>query len=202
MTHAPWAIYNPQIHACTTPCANVCTHPHMHTHVFAQLGHVSAQDIGMGKLIWNLQAMESMPVPKGTPEVFLPLGCPAEMFLPKEDSQQEEANAEALEEAQGDQEDQGAQGPRPRRPGRPRRQTTGQEAKRPTKQKAKETKTKETKTKQKAKRPTKKEQDEQAVNKLLASPPLEGYLKARISDEVEKQMNSAKLDRVYEKADK
>ena len=95
--------------------------------------------------------MASMPSPTGSPESFLPLGCPADMFLPKA-------------------------------------------------RKTKETKTKETKPKLKAKRPTKKEQDEQAVHKLLASPALEGYLKARISDEVEKQMKSAKLDHVYEKA--
>ena len=34
----------------------------------------------------------------------------------------------------------------------------------------------------------------------MAAPALEGYFKARISDEVEKQMKSAKLDHVYEKA--
>ena len=57
-------------------------------------------------------------------------------------------------------------------------------------------------TTQRAKRLTKKEQDEQAVNKFLASPALEGYLSARISAEVDKQRKSAKLDKVYKKAEK
>lgn len=63
--------------------------------------------------------------------------------------------------------------------------------------------------KQRAKRPTKKEQDEQAVNKFLASPALdfmrthlEGYLNAKISAEVDKQRKIAKLDRVYKNAEK
>ena len=51
------------------------------------------------------------------------------------------------------------------------------------------------------KRQTKKEQDEQAVNTFLASPAWEGYLSARISAEVDKQSKSAKLDRVYKKAE-
>ena len=49
-------------------------------------------------------------------------------------------------------------------------------------------------TTQRAKRQTKKEQDEQAVNKFLASPAWEA--------EVDKQRESAKLDRVYKKAEK
>ena len=72
--------------------------------------------------------------------------------------------------------------------------------------KPKETQTKKPnepkETKQRAKRPTKKEQDENAVNQLLASPAWEGYLSARSSAEVDKQRKSAKLDRVYKKAEK
>ena len=47
-----------------------------------------------------------------------------------------------------------------------------------------------------------KEQHEQAVSKLLASPACEGYWSAMISAEVNKQRNSAKLDEAYKKADK
>ena len=48
---------------------------------------------------------------------------------------------------------------------------------------------------------TKKEQDEQAVNKFLASPAGEVYSSAMISAEVDKQRKSAKLERVYKKAE-
>ena len=57
-------------------------------------------------------------------------------------------------------------------------------------------------SKQRPKRPTKKEQDEQAVNKFVASPALEGIQKAMISAEVDKQRKSAKLDKVYAKTEK
>ena len=56
-------------------------------------------------------------------------------------------------------------------------------------------------TKQRAKRQTKKEQDEQAINSFLASHACESYLSARISAEVDKQMKTAKLDRVYKKVE-
>ena len=73
----------------------------------------------------------------------------------------------------------------------------------PRKNKTQTKKPKEPKeTKQRAKRPTKKEQDEQAANKFLASPTCASYLSAMIPAEVDKQRTSAKRDEVYKKADK
>ena len=68
-------------------------------------------------------------------------------------------------------------------------------------QEPKHTKKTERPAKQRAKRPTKKEQDEQAVNKFLATPAWEGYLHAKISAEVHKLKQSAKLDRVHKKTE-
>ena len=125
-----------------------------------------------------------MPVPTGLPEVLFP---PA--------AAQVEANEEATM-------------------GTPKRsRLVPEQTKKPKETKAKnseprkpkETQTKKPKepkeTKQRAKRQTKKEQDEHAVNKFLASPAWEGYLSARISAEVDKQSKSAKLDRVYKKVE-
>ena len=122
-----------------------------------------------------------MPVPTGLPEVLFPPAA---------------AQVEANEEA---------------KMGTPKRfRLVPEQTKKPKETKAKkseprkpkETQTKKPKeTKQRAKRQTKKEQDEQAVNKFLASPAWEGYLSARISAEVDKQSKSAKLDRVYKKAE-
>lgn len=118
-----------------------------------------------------------MPVPTGLPEVLFPPAA---------------AQVEANEEA---------------KMGTPKRfRLVPEQTKKPKETKAKkseprkpkETQTKKPKepkeTKQRAKRPTKKEQDEQAVNKFLASPAWEA--------EVDKQRKSAKLDRVYKKAEK
>ena len=118
-----------------------------------------------------------MPVPTGLPEVLFPPAA---------------AQVEANEEA---------------KMGTPKRfRLVPEQTKKPKETKAKkseprkpkETQTKKPKepkeTKQRAKRQTKKEQDEQAVNKFLASPAWEA--------EVDKQRKSAKLDRVYKKAEK
>ena len=133
-----------------------------------------------------------MPVPTGLPEVLFPPAA---------------AQVEANEEAK--------MGTPKRFQARPRQRLrlVPEQTKKPKETKAKnseprkpkETQTKKPKepkeTKQRAKRQTKKEQDEQAVNKFLASPAWEGYLSARISAEVDKQSKSAKLDRVYKKAE-
>jgi outer membrane biosynthesis protein TonB len=118
-----------------------------------------------------------MPVPTGLPEVLFPPAA---------------AQVEANEEA---------------KMGTPKRfRLVPEQTKKPKETKAKkseprkpkETQTKKPKepkeTKQRAKRQTKKEQDEQAVNQFLASPAWEA--------EVDKQRKSAKLDRVYKKAEK
>ena len=169
-----------------------------------------------------------MPVPKGLPEVLFPELQPGpEMVLPPGifeanctgDSQQEESHAAALEEAK-------------KQMGTPKRfkykhrlvadqvrydeRTMVTPAMNPSgKQRGilrksvirlvpnqEPTKKTERPAKQRAKRPTKKEQDEQAANKILATPASEGYLHAKISAEVHKLRQSAKLDRVYKKTKK
>ena len=132
-----------------------------------------------------------MPVPTGLPESFLPLDW--------EDSQ---ANAEALEEAQQSKAKEEAQEDKQMgtpKTIRPRRIGLTKKTK-----KTKETKAKKSErpTKQRGKRQTKKEQDEQAVKKFLASPAWEGHLRARISAEVHKQRKSAQLDKVNKKTEK
>ena len=215
----------------------------MHTHVFGQLSHFSAQDIGMGKLIWNLQAMQAldrvleeladqgcMPVPKGTPDVFLPLGCPAEMFLPKEDSQQEQEQTvvksrntykyiptkvkylspEAAKEEEHKQRGtpkkfrlvsnqvRHGETKQPKKSKDPKTQQSKQ-SKDPKTQQSKQSKDPKTQTK---KRLTTKEQDQAAVqqflsspafaeaamDKMLSDPAFNGFLNARITVEVEKQL--------------
>ena len=125
-----------------------------------------------------------MPVPTGLPEVLFPPAA---------------AQVEANEEAK--------MGTPKRFQARPRQRLrlVPEQTKKPKETKAKnseprkpkETQTKKPKepkeTKQRAKRQTKKEQDEHAVNQFLASPAWEA--------EVDKQRKSAKLDRVYKKAE-
>ena len=159
-----------------------------------------------------------MPVPTRLPKVFLP---PAAAHVPQQPEAKqkqrwahqpeatEAANAEALEEAQQPEANEEAKMGTPKRFRLVPEQTKKPKetkAKKSEPRKPKETQTKKPKepkeTKQRAKRQTKKEQDEQAVNKVFASPAWGGYLSARIPAEVDKKMKSAKLDRVYKKAEK
>ena len=125
-----------------------------------------------------------MPVPTGLPEVLFPVGTGMHSA---------HVLAWANEEA---------------KMATPKRfRLVPEQTKKPKETKAKKAeprKPKETQTK----KPKQPKQTKQSVkrqswlNKFLASPAWEGYLSARISAEVDKQRKSAKLDRVYKKAEK